>query len=74
MAEHVRRRPERIVVFTNGSGDATYNYVEVLCLAAVAACSAVTWSLLDRRRRAHARLNDFLRTFVRYSLAFMVLG
>ena len=40
-----------ITVFPNGSGDTTYNYVEVVCFAIVAAVAALVWTLLDRRRR-----------------------
>jgi hypothetical protein len=44
-----------ITIFPNGSGDTTYNYVEILCFAAVAAVAALLWTLLNRRRLEYAR-------------------
>ena len=38
-----------ITVLPNGSGDTTYDYVQILCMLAMAATATVIWSLLDRR-------------------------
>jgi uncharacterized membrane protein YphA (DoxX/SURF4 family) len=58
-----------ITVFQNGSGDTTYNYVQVLCFLALAAAAATIWSVLDRRRPNYERLHQWLRLYVRFSLA-----
>lgn len=58
-----------ITVFTNGSGDTTFNYLQVLCYAVLAVAAALVWSLVDRRRRADPRLAEWLRVYVRFSLA-----
>jgi hypothetical protein len=58
-----------ITVFQNGSGDTTYNYVQVLCFLALAAAAATIWSVLDRRRPDYERLHQWLRLYVRFSLA-----
>jgi hypothetical protein len=58
-----------ITVFTNGSGDTTYDYVKLLCIVGIAAIATLLWSLLDRRRLAYPRLFAWLRVYVRFSLA-----
>ena len=63
-----------ITVLPNGSGDTTYNYVEVFCMLVLAAAAALAWSLLDRRRRNYARLYDWLRVYVRFVLAAAMIG
>ncbi len=53
----------------SGSGDRTYNYVLAFCGLVLAAAAAVVWTLLDRRRPNYARLHEWLRVYVRFSLA-----
>jgi hypothetical protein len=62
-----------ITVFTNGSGDTTYNYVEIVCFALLAAVAALVWTLLDRRRASYARLYEWLRVYVRFGLAMAMI-
>jgi hypothetical protein len=63
-----------ITVRPNGSGDTTYNYVQVLCFLAIAAAAAGVWTLLDRRRAGHVRLGNWLRIYVRFYLASTMLS
>jgi hypothetical protein len=58
-----------ITVRPNGSGDTTYNYVQVFCFLVLAATAAAAWTLLDRRRSSYVRLHEWLRVYVRFSLA-----
>jgi hypothetical protein len=62
-----------ITVRPNGSGDTTYNYVQVFCFAVMAAAAAVAWTLLDRNRVAYPRLHDWLRVYVRFYLAVTMI-
>jgi hypothetical protein len=62
-----------ITVFPAGSGDTTYNYVEILCFAATAAVAALVWTLLDRRRPNYARLHEWLRVYVRFGLGLTMI-
>ena len=64
----------KITVQPNGSGDTTYNYVQVLCYLALSAAVALVWTLLDRRRRNYARLYQWLRVYVRFVLASSMLS
>ncbi|HVG09823.1 MAG TPA: hypothetical protein VNM67_19135 [Thermoanaerobaculia bacterium] len=63
-----------ITVFPNGSGDTTYNYVQVFCYLVISAAATLVWSLLDRRRRNYARLYEWLRVYVRFVLAVAMIG
>ena len=57
-----------------GSGDTTYDYVRVFCLAALAVMVALVWTLLGRKRRNEVRLHEWLRVYVRFALAAAMLA
>src|ERR1019366_3490976 len=57
-----------ITIFTNKSGDTTYDYVAVTCLLVLAAIVTVIWSWLDRKRLDYSRLHSWLRLFLRFVL------
>lgn len=63
-----------ITVRPNGSGDTTYNYVQILVLAVVAAAAAALWTILDRRRTHYSRLYGWLRVYIRFSLASAMIS
>ena len=69
IGRHILHLGYEITVFQNGSGDTTYNYVQVLCFLMMAAAAAMIWSALDRRRLSYERLHQWLRLYVRFSLA-----
>ena len=64
----------KITVLPNGSGDTTFNYVELVCWVGLAVAMTVLWTLLDRKRTAYVYLNELLRLVVRCYLALMMLG
>ena len=39
----------------NGSGDTTYNYVNLLCVFLIAIIITIVWSIVDRRRLRYDR-------------------
>jgi len=51
-----------------GSGDTTFNYVQLFCYVVLAAAVTVVWSLLDRRRASYTRLHEWLRLYIRFAL------
>lgn len=57
-----------ITVFPGGSGDTTYNYVELFVFAVAALLGAAVWALVDRRLRFGPALLSGLRVYVRYTL------
>jgi uncharacterized membrane protein YphA (DoxX/SURF4 family) len=73
VGKHVLRLSYDITVFTNGSGDTTYDYVRALCFLAIAAFATLVWSVLDRRRPGYARLYDWLRLYVRFALGLTMI-
>lgn len=62
-----------ITVFPNGSGDTTYNYVEVFMKLLLALLATGVWSALDHRR-AYPRLLYWLRVLVRFNLGTAMLS
>jgi hypothetical protein len=63
-----------ITVFSNGSGDTTYDYVKVLCFLVIAAAAAILWSALDRKRMSYTKLHQWLRLYVRLTLGATLLS
>lgn len=63
-----------ITVQPNGSGDTTYNYVQVFCFFVIATTAALVWTVLDRKRRHYARLYEWLRVYTRFVLAVAMIG
>lgn len=63
-----------IVFRPNGSGDTTYNYVQLLATILIAGFACLIWSLVDRRRLAYPRLAEWLIVGVRYYLAIVMLS
>jgi uncharacterized membrane protein YphA (DoxX/SURF4 family) len=59
-----------------GSGDTTYDWVQLLCFAAFAAVATLLWTLATPRGKAreHRRLHEWLRIFVRYALGTILLS
>lgn len=64
--------PEPVTAF-NGSGDRTFDYVQLLLFAILGAIGAIAWSALDRRR-SYPRLAAAAHVVLRYSLAQAMLS
>lgn len=63
-----------VTVQPNGSGDTTYNYVQIFLIAVFAIIAAVIWSLLDHKRKSYDRLLYWVMVYVRYYLAFTMMS
>lgn len=63
-----------ITIFTNGSGDTTYDYVLLLTHFCLAILACTLWSLLDRKRKSYSRAYYWLRVIIRYYLGAVMLG
>ena len=59
-------------VLPNGSGDTTWNYVQLFLMIAIAAVVALVWSLLSRAT-SHPRLHYWMRVYVRFALAMWMI-
>jgi hypothetical protein len=63
-----------VAIRPNGSGDTTYNWVNLLCVAVIAAVITVIWSVVDRRRRNYDKGWIVLRIYLRFVLAAAMLS
>ena len=72
-AEHLLGLPQKITVFTNGSGDTTYNYVSLLCYLIIAAIITIIWSIADRKRPNYNKLLHWFIVLVRYYIIFQMV-
>jgi hypothetical protein len=69
VGRYVLRLSQPITVFTNASGDTTYDYVLALCFLWIAFVGTLVWSLVDRRSTNYERLDAGFRTGIRLVLA-----
>jgi hypothetical protein len=63
-----------ITILPNGSGDTTWNYVQIFCFAVLAVIATAVWSLVDRKRANYVRLNEWLRVYVTFYLATSMIS
>jgi hypothetical protein len=56
-----------------GSGDAMFNWLQVLCMLAISLVATLVWTLLDRRRTQYARLQAALKVFVQVGLGLILI-
>ena len=63
-----------ITIFSNGSGDTTYDYVLLLTQVLLSFFFAIIWSLLDRKRTSYDNAYYWLHVLLRYYLASNMLG
>lgn len=71
--KHVLQIPYEINVQPNGSGDTTYNYVEVFMNFVLSILLTLIWSIFDRRRNDYHQLYYWVRVLVRYYLFYTML-
>lgn len=58
-----------IVPGLSGSGDRSYDYVRLLCCWILAVAVTLVWTLLARKRFNDARLHEWLRVYLRFTLS-----
>ena len=63
-----------ITVFTNGSGDTTYDYIVIFFIAVVSLIAAITWSLIDKKTKTYNKLFYWLCVIVRYYVAITMFS
>lgn len=65
---HILGMDDTIRFQYTGSGDTLFAYVQVCLQLTLAAIVAALWSIVDRTRTRYVRLDDVLRTLIRYAL------
>lgn len=58
----------------NGSGDTTWDWMQLFTIVMISLLVTIVWSLVDRRRAAYPRLFVVLRIYLRYALAFAMFA
>lgn len=58
-----------VVVRKNGSGDTTYDFMRIFCYLVLALVAGLAWTFLDRKRLNDGQIHEWLRVYVRFSLA-----
>jgi hypothetical protein len=71
VGEHVFQVTSKPLI--TGSGDSTYHFVQLFCYLTLAVTVTVVWSLLDRKRPSYPRLYDWMRVYVRFGLASIMM-
>jgi uncharacterized membrane protein YphA (DoxX/SURF4 family) len=73
-AAHIFHVTRPLVYTGSGSGDKTYDWVEMVCLLVVAALATSIWSVLDRRRENYVALHKWFYLFIRFALASQMIS
>lgn len=64
--------PGDSLVLPRGSGDTTYNYIQLLCFAIISGIATVIWSILDRKRANYSILLRFFIALITYYLMYFM--
>lgn len=73
-AAHIFRVKSQLIYEGSGSGDKTFDWVQVVCFLTIAAIATLIWSVLDRERENYVTLHKWFRLFVRFALAGQMLS
>ena len=65
---------ETIDPVPNGSGDTTYSYVLLFCIALLSVLGTIIWSAIDRKRKSHEQLFQWLITLFRFYVGFILVN
>ncbi|MDP9080869.1 MAG: DoxX family protein [Bacteroidota bacterium] len=74
LAQNVLHLAKPITVFTNGSGDTTYDYVIILFLTTLSVTGAIIWSIIGRKTHNYNKLLYWLGVIVRYYVAITMVS
>ena len=74
LAKNVLHLAKPVTIFTNGSGDTTYDYLILLFITVLAATGMLIWSALDRKTKNYNKLYYWLCVIVRYYVAITMVA
>lgn len=74
VGKNILHLPYEITVFTNGSGDTTYDYVIIFTIFSFSIAGTLVWSLLDRSRLNYQTLYYWLTVAVRFYVGLMLIN
>lgn len=58
----------------NGSGDRTYDWIQVFVIALAAVVATIVWSIVDRKRPSYPTLFRWYHVYIRFSLASAMIA
>jgi len=73
IGKNILHIPYDINVFTNGSGDTTYDYVLVFLFLCISVVGTVVWTLADRKRPSYNMLYYWLTVVIRFYIGLMLI-
>lgn len=73
VGDTVLQLPYSITVLPNGSGDTTYNYVQVFIIVSVSIIGAIFWSVFDYKRPSYKQLYKWLYFIVMIYVSYMMI-
>jgi len=73
IGRHILGLSKSFPAYSSGGGDSVFDWIRTLCYIAIAAIVTLIWSASDRHAN-YQRLHDWLRVYVRYSLAAIMLS
>jgi hypothetical protein len=75
VGDAILKLPYPITVFTNGSGDTTYDWVLLFTITMLAVAGTLIWSLIDRRKQGgYPVLYYWLMVLLRYYVGLMLIS
>ncbi|CAN5364811.1 hypothetical protein BH09BAC6_BH09BAC6_26160 [soil metagenome] len=73
LAAHMLGMAKPVTIFTNGSGDTTYDYLIMLFITVISAIVTLVWSIADKKARNYNKLFYWLTVVVRYYVAITMI-
>jgi len=74
IGSHVLHLARPITIFSNGSGDTTYDYVKLIPMLVMAVVATLSWSLMDRRRTNYRVLHLWFMLLMRIALGITMVS
>ncbi len=73
VGEYVLQIGYQIPTLPNGSGDTTFNYVQLFTVVCVSVLITAVWSILDRERPHYEKMLEVLRIVTRFYLGYIMI-
>ena len=74
IGKHILHLSQPVTVFTNGSGDTTYDNIIILFMAFLAFVGTALWSAIDLKTGNYSKLFYWLTVILRYYVAITMLS
>jgi uncharacterized membrane protein YkgB len=74
IGKHILHLKKDITVFTNGSGDTTYDYIKFFTIIVISFLLAILWWSIDKKFKNYDRFKYWTNVIVRFFLATMLFS